>query len=231
MTLSAKDQAAGAGAVEGPGEVGRGVDLVGVDEDEVEGAAAFRGEEGEGLERGADAQVDQIGDPGAFDVGPGDLGVGGVELERGQQPFLGEAAGHGDRRVAGEGAELEDSLGADRPDQDLQQARLRRGDLHLGEARRVGVGLGGFERRVRQGEESRFDEGVDRVEGILVWAPQHAHILPEGPAGAKLRPGSVPCYLSWSAQWAMFHPAVRLMGRGGILYSRGNRSDEGSSVR
>src|SRR6202000_2013091 len=54
---------------------------------------------------------------------------------------------------------------------------------------------------------------------------------PQGPGEGQSRPRSVPCYLSWSAHWASFYPAVRLMGRAGILYSRGNRSDEGSSVR
>ena len=100
--------------VEGPGEVGGGVDLVGVDEDEVEVAAAFGGEEGEGLEGGADAEVDHVGEAGRFDVLPGDLGAVGVELERGQQAIGGQGAGHRDGRVAAEGPELEDPAGVDR---------------------------------------------------------------------------------------------------------------------
>ena len=43
---------------------------------------------------------------------------------------------------------------------------------------------------------------------------------PRHPSRRELRPESVPCYLSSSALWATYHPAVRLMGRAGVLYSR-----------
>ena len=67
------------------------------------------------LERRADPELDPVGDPGLLEVGRGDRGVLLGELA-GDQPAAGrEPAGDADRRVAGEGAELERLAGADQP--------------------------------------------------------------------------------------------------------------------
>jgi large subunit ribosomal protein L36 len=59
--------------------------------------------------------------------------------------------------------------------------------------------------------------------GVRVAHRLESHQSRAAPAAlhaGELRPDSVPCYLSSSALWATYHPAVRLMGRVGILYSR-----------
>ena len=78
------DQGARAGAVDGPGEVVGGVDLVGVDEGEVEGADALALQGRQGLQGGADADLDAVADAGAVDAAASDLGVLGVCLQREQ---------------------------------------------------------------------------------------------------------------------------------------------------
>ena len=70
------DQAAGAGAVERPGEVVGRVDLVGVDEDEVERTGALLLEGRQRLQGRADPELDQLAEPGPLDVRARDLGVG-----------------------------------------------------------------------------------------------------------------------------------------------------------
>src|SRR5260370_1375843 len=67
------DQAAPPCELERPGEVFGSAHLVGVDEYDVERAEALGGESRQGLERLAQAQVDDIGQSGTRDVGPGDL--------------------------------------------------------------------------------------------------------------------------------------------------------------
>jgi hypothetical protein len=89
----ADDQAAGAGMVEGPGEILGRVGLVGVDEGQVEGAGALRVELGKLVEGWADAQVDEVADPGTVDVPARDLGIAGLRLQ-------------GDQATAGPGRAL-----------------------------------------------------------------------------------------------------------------------------
>ena len=62
------DQSPGPGVIQGPGEVLGGVDLVGVDENEVERPRRLRIELGQGLERRADPQVAEVGEPGLGEV-------------------------------------------------------------------------------------------------------------------------------------------------------------------
>jgi hypothetical protein len=68
------DQAAGPGVREGPGEVVRAVDLVGIDEGEVEGTGALGLQLWQQLEGGADPQIDEIAEAGGGDVLAGDVG-------------------------------------------------------------------------------------------------------------------------------------------------------------
>ena len=74
--------------------------------------------------------LDAIGNAGGLEVARGRLRVLLGELEAEQAPGRGEAAGDRDRRVAGEGADLERLLGADRSGEDLHERSLVGRDLH-----------------------------------------------------------------------------------------------------
>ena len=76
------DHAALTRELERPGEViGRGL-LVGVDEDQVEGSGCLGRDLGQLLERGSDAQLDDVSEPRARDVLGRDTCVGGLRLDR-----------------------------------------------------------------------------------------------------------------------------------------------------
>jgi hypothetical protein len=107
-----EDQGAWAGEFEGLGEVGGIVDLVGVEEDEVEGLDLRGMELGEGVERGAEAEFNGVSEAGMRDVGEGDLRVVGVEFESDELAAGWESAGEVDGAVAAEGTDLEDAVSA-----------------------------------------------------------------------------------------------------------------------
>jgi hypothetical protein len=102
--------------------------LVGVDEDEVERAL----ERFERLERGPDAVIDPIGDAGFLGIAAGDRGRLLIDVEADNPAALGQVERHRDRGVAGEGADLEDSLGPREPDEPAEELPLERPDHHLG---------------------------------------------------------------------------------------------------
>ena len=66
------DQRAAAGELERPREVLRIALIIGVDEDQVEGATALGGQLRKRLERRSDAELDDPGQTGVVDVGTGD---------------------------------------------------------------------------------------------------------------------------------------------------------------
>ena len=167
-------------------------------------------------------------EPGALDVVPGDLGVVGVELERGQPAVFGQGAGHDDRAVAAEGAELEDLAGVDQAAEDLQQARLRRGDLDLWQVRGGRVGEGRLENLVLAGEEGLPDQGINRVIGILVGASGHAE-HPSTPR--QLRPVPSPAIFLRRPRGPRFTLPSNSWGEWESCIRERNRSDEGSSFR
>src|SRR5690606_29993287 len=80
------DQAAGPGEPEPPGEIVGIVLLVGIDEDEVEGGEAVRGDAGQRVERPSEAHFDHIRQPGAGDVLARHLGVSRHGLEADEAP-------------------------------------------------------------------------------------------------------------------------------------------------
>ena len=155
---------------------------------------AARVEEGEGLERGADAQVDLVGEAGPFDVGPGDLGVVGVELERGQLDRPRAGCGPWRSSSSRRGCRTRGSGCAPiARQQDLQQARLRRGDLDRRQPGGVASSLRGLEHRVRRRRRGGCRRRRRLLEGILAGRRgTRASCQRRG----QLRPNSVPCYLS-----------------------------------
>ena len=85
------EHAAAAGEFQRPGEVVRIIPLFGIDEDQVEGAAAFGGKLRERVEGTAQADFDDVGQAGAGDVGAGDFGVLRVGFQRDQAAAGGKA--------------------------------------------------------------------------------------------------------------------------------------------
>jgi hypothetical protein len=83
-----EDQAPGLGQAQRPGQVVGRRWLVRVNEDQVKGAEFLCGKLGEGGQGGANADFNGRLQPCPLDVGAGDGGVGGVDLE-GDQPAAG----------------------------------------------------------------------------------------------------------------------------------------------
>jgi hypothetical protein len=172
------DQPAGADVVEGPGEVVGGVDLVGVDEDEVEGRLPLQRRQR--LQGRSDPDLDPLPHSRPLDAPAGDLRVLRLRLERDQPPIPGQRPRHQDRAVAAQRPELENLLRTGQPGQQLQQPALRRRDLNR---RQPGL-LGSFHRppqRLVLLNDRLADEGVDGREGPLV------HLLGFVPGGEDPR--------------------------------------------
>ena len=131
-----EDEGAGAGELEGRGEVFRVAGFVGVDEDEVEGRGVLGVELGEGRECGAEAELDGVGEAGVGDVGEGYLGVLGVEFEGDELAAGWERAGEADGAVAAEGSDLEDAVGALGFGEELEELALVGRDVDGGQVRR-----------------------------------------------------------------------------------------------
>jgi hypothetical protein len=153
-----KEKGAGTGELEGGGEVKGIAVFVGVEEDEVEGFGLLGVQLGEGVERGAEAELDGVGEAGVGDVGESDLGVMGIELEGDELAAGGKGSGEVDGAVAAEGSDLEDAVGALGFGEELQELALAGGDVDGGEA---GGGVG-FERGFEDGV-GRDKEGVEVV--------------------------------------------------------------------
>ena len=136
----ADDDRAGAGEAQRPGEIVGVAALVGVDEDEVEGAV----EGGQRVEGRAGDQLDPVGEAGAGDVRARHLGVPPLGLQGDEPAALGKGAGEPDRRVAAEGADLEDAAGARHAGEEVQELALQRRDV---DRRQPRCRIGGERRR------------------------------------------------------------------------------------
>ncbi len=99
----------------------------------------------EGVEGGAEAELDEGSEAGVGDVGEGDFGVMGVELEGDELAVGGKRAGEADGGVAAEGADLEDAVGALGFGEELEELALGGGDVDGGEMGGVVGGEGGVE--------------------------------------------------------------------------------------
>src|SRR6187551_465955 len=107
-----------------PGEVVRGVDLVGVDEGEVEGPGPLGLEPRQLLQRRPDPYLDYVAEAGRGDACRRHLGVARIGLERDQATTGRQRPRQPDRAVASQGAELEDRLRADRLGQEMEELAL-----------------------------------------------------------------------------------------------------------
>ncbi len=107
-------------------EVGVVGHLVGVNEDEVVRALQLV----EGAQRRPFDHADPALVPGRGDVAPGDRGVVGVHLQGDDGSPRRESRRHGDGRIAGEGADLEDPGGLGGVDQQLEEAAFLAADHH-----------------------------------------------------------------------------------------------------
>ena len=115
-------------------------DLVGVDEREVERLVG--GHRAQRVERRAEAKIDPLGQPRLVEVAARDARPLLADVAGDEQAVVGQPAGDADRRVAGEGAELERPAGADRAHQQVHERPLLGGDLHDRDPAKLG-GLGG----------------------------------------------------------------------------------------
>ena len=126
--------------------------LVGVEEDQVEGRVV--GQRAQRLQRVAEHHADlpPVGAPveeRSRHAGGLGVAVAGEELA-----VVGQALGHAERGVAGEGPDLEDAARPEECDQQLEQGALHAADLHL----RIGdIGVGAFAELI---EEGRARSGV-----------------------------------------------------------------------
>ena len=107
--------------------------LVGVDEGQVE---RWPGRQrAQGVQRRADAQLDPVRDPGLLPVSPCDRRPLLADVAAEQPPAVGQAAGQADRRVAGEGTDLDGVGDTGDPGQQGHEGALLRADLHDGRGR------------------------------------------------------------------------------------------------
>ena len=138
-------------------------DLVGVNEDQVERPLQLL----QGAQRRPLDHADVALEPGLGNVAPGHLGVVRVDLERNDGPVLAQPRRHGDGRVAGEGADLEDAGRLGGEDEQLEETALLAPDHHPPGGKAVpGGGVHRLEvprgrRRVRVGV--RLDLGIDQL--------------------------------------------------------------------
>src|SRR5262249_1048137 len=120
------DQAAATRQLEGPPEVLRVVRLVGVDEDHVERPLAGGGDRGQRLQRGPDAYLGHLAQPGACQVGARHLGVTRVHLQRDQVAVRRQRTRQPDGAVSAERPDLEDAARSLTSRQHVQQLALVR---------------------------------------------------------------------------------------------------------
>jgi len=102
--------------------------LVGVDEREVELLARWQC--AQGFQARTDPQLDPVGDPGFLPRRAGNRGPLLADVTAQQMPAGTQASRHGQRRIAGERADLHRAGGSHGPDQHLHQHRLVIADLH-----------------------------------------------------------------------------------------------------
>src|SRR3974390_2481373 len=106
----ADDDRAGAREAHRTLEVGHFIDLVGMDEDEVEGRDFFGMEPGKRLDAGTEAEFDFRGKAGRFEIGGGDLGVLGADFERDEMAVGGKGAGEPDGAVSAERSDFKNAF-------------------------------------------------------------------------------------------------------------------------
>ena len=103
------------------------VRLVGVDEDEVEGAVQLR----DRLQARAEPVLDAISDACLLCVAPCDRSRLLVDVAADDPAAERECKGHRDRRVTGEGPQLEHALRTQATDEHSEEAALETADHHL----------------------------------------------------------------------------------------------------
>jgi hypothetical protein len=85
----------------------------------------------ERLQRRCQAQINALGQARLVPVGARDGGPLVAQVATQQLPPWRQCTGHADRAVTGEGADLDDPLGAQQFDQQGHELALLRRDLHL----------------------------------------------------------------------------------------------------
>ena len=145
--------AARAQVVGRPVEVARVPLLVGVDEDQIVGAAA--GEARQHLHAEADVDAGAGGEAGAPEALARDLGVARLDLDGVEHAVSAHAAQDGDARVAAQRADLDGAARAGGAGQHLEVAGVERRDLDVGQpgggAARADLGQDLVLRRVDRG--------------------------------------------------------------------------------
>ena len=132
------DDGSGTRELDRPFEIGRVVGFVGVEKDEVEGGFVVGVQLGEGVECGADSEIDERGKPGAVDVVCGYFGVGWVEFECDDFAIGWERACKPDGAVAAEGSDFEDALGTLDAGEQVEEFALVGSDVDRG---KTGAGV------------------------------------------------------------------------------------------
>jgi len=157
----------------GLGQVGDVALLVGVEEDEAEGAV--RPDLGEDRPGRSPAHRHRLGQAGAPDEGLGELRSVGLLLDRDEASPLRQRARHPEGGVPPEGPDLEHALRAGRAEEDLQEETGPRGNLDEGKAARLHLGPELDQKRVLTHEE---------VVGVRLQS------VPGGPAAVPAAPVS-----------------------------------------
>ena len=128
--------------------------LVGVQEDRVEGWV--RVERGHQVESVPDADFDPVCQAGIRQRPARDRGAIRVDLEREKLAVPGECACDPHRRIARQGADLENAAGSAGPQQDLDGSGGGGGELDLRQGRLVGAGAYRAQAVVLPGEEAAY---------------------------------------------------------------------------
>ena len=122
---------------------------IGVDEDEIERRLLFGGDLRQHIQRLAETNLDAIGKRGALDVYARNVRMRRVGFDGDQAPMARQRAREPDRAVAGQRADLEDPLRAERSRHQVQELPLRGRHAH-GRQLRLHRGVGSrLERRIR----------------------------------------------------------------------------------
>lgn len=124
-----EDECSGAGELDGPVQVVGVVGLVGVQEDKVEGCGLLGIKGGEGIERRADADVDERRDAGTVEVGARYGRVFLLQLERDQATIRGKRSRKPEGRVSAKRADLQNAPRALDAGKEVKHLALIGGDV------------------------------------------------------------------------------------------------------
>ncbi len=165
-----------------PVEVGGYVLLVGVDEDQIERLAIFRGQLRKRVERTTHAQIDDVCESRSRYVRSCNVRVHGRLLQSHDPSSRSEAACEPYRTVAAECTDLEDRLGAQRHGEQLEQFPLSRRDADRRHVRRRRRSLRSVQRGIR-GNQLLREVAVDRRPCFLIHRVGSVIVIPALPAG------------------------------------------------